>query len=117
MPWESRFKGLVDATLERLLHDEVERAKMVDAVASHLALQQPTELGLQTIRRELPLHRGEVLGIDHEHADAGGIALVAGAGMGDLAQRDDGHVSIITKPASTSCRSRYALWVITLGVI
>jgi hypothetical protein len=57
-----QVQGFVDAALERLLHDEIERAQMVDAVATDPALQQGPEIFLQALGRQLPLDGGIVLG-------------------------------------------------------
>ena len=47
LPCESEVQGFVDTALERLLHDEIERAQMVDAVATDRALQQGPEILLE----------------------------------------------------------------------
>jgi hypothetical protein len=52
-----QVQGFVDAAFERLLHDEIERAQVVDAVAAYRALEQGREGGLEALGGELRLDR------------------------------------------------------------
>ena len=80
-----QVQGFVDAALQGLLHDEVERAQVVDAVAPHRPLQQRPEALLQRSGVSWRLTAGKWRGSLDEHADAGDVALVAGAGGRDFA--------------------------------
>jgi hypothetical protein len=100
------IEGFVDPALQGLIDDEVEAALVIELVAPDRAAQQGAELGLQPLRRKLRLHRRIVALVIDEHRDIGAVALVAGAGMGDAAQRyAAGHVSMISMRGCTSARS------------
>ena len=99
-------QGFVDPALQRLVHDEVEGAEAVELEALDRPAQQLAELGPEARRRELRLDLWLVIRIVSEHRDVRAVALVAGAGMGDRAQRHaPGHVSMIAMRGRTCARS------------
>jgi len=83
---EIRVKRFVDAAFERLLHDEVERAQVVDAVAPHRTCEQGREGGLKPFRMGCALTAGSWCLSVTSTQMLEMFALVAGTGVGDLAQ-------------------------------
>ena len=68
------------------------------------------ENGFQPLGGHLRLDRRVVTGVEDEQTDVGPVALVAGAGMGDIAERDPpAHVSMIRSPGSTRSLSTNTL--------
>src|SRR5258708_33684182 len=75
-----------DAAAERLGHHEVQRGDVGQLIAHHLAFDHAGEMRLYAFAGDLSLEQRIVLLVVGDHRDVGGITLVAGAGMGDLAQ-------------------------------
>ena len=77
-PWPSRFKRLVDAALQRIVHDEVEARERGQLISHHRAGEERSELALQPLGGELVAQRAVVRGVEREHRDVRSVALVAG---------------------------------------
>ena len=108
----------VDAALERILHDEVEAVQMVQLVAHHGTLQQFGKRRLDALSGQLRLNQQIITGIIGPDRDVRGVALVAGAGMGNLVQLDFArHATSTFTLGRTRSRSISAECVTTDGVI
>src|ERR1700733_57141 len=74
------------AAPQRLVHHEVERKNLGQLIADHLAFDHTGEMRLDARRRDLGEQQRVMFGIIRDHGNIGDISLVAGSGMGDLAQ-------------------------------
>ena len=92
-----------DAAAERLGHHEIQRGDVGQLIAHHLAFDHAGEMRLYAFAGDLRLQQRIVLRVIGDHRDVGGVALVAGAGMGDLAQF---HHHASTKRTDGFARSR-----------
>src|ERR1700754_928406 len=91
------------AAAERLGHHEIQRGDVGQLIAHHLALDHAGKMSSYAFAGYLSLQQRIVLFVIGDHRDVGGVALVAGAGMGDLAQLYH-HAS--TKRTAGFARSR-----------
>ena len=74
------------AAAQRLAHDEIQRGNVGQFVADDLAFDNTGKMRLHALAGHLRKQQRIMLLVIGDHGDVGGIALVAGAGMGDLAQ-------------------------------
>src|SRR3954454_195274 len=74
------------AAAERLGHDEIQGGDVGQLVARHLAFDHAGEMRFYAFAGDLSLQQRIVFYVIGDHRDVGGVALVAGAGMGNLAQ-------------------------------
>ena len=106
LPWEIEAERPVDAAFERTLHDEVETREAVELIAPYRTPNDVAERALDASDGKLRLERGVMRGIEREDRHVRGIALVPGAGVGDLAQRDPpDHATIRLMRGLTISRS------------
>src|SRR6266404_4525581 len=74
------------ATAERLGHHKIQRGNVGQLIAHHLAFDNAGKMRFDTRAGDLRKQQRIVLFVVGDHRDVGGVALVAGAGMGNLAQ-------------------------------
>src|SRR6266481_2454176 len=74
------------ASAERLGHHKIQRRNVEQLIAHHLAFDNAGKMRFDTRAGDLRKQQRIVLFVVGDHRDVGGVALVAGAGMGDLAQ-------------------------------
>ena len=74
------------AAAQRLAHDKIQRGNVGQLIADNLAFDNTGKLRLHAFAGDLRQQQRIMLLVIGDHGDVGGIALVAGAGMGDLAQ-------------------------------
>src|SRR5882757_5167414 len=90
------------AAAERLLHHEIQRAEIGQFITGHIAGDDAGKMGFHPRTGDLRLQQRIILRVIGDHRDIGGVSLVAGAGMGDVAQLH--HAS--TKRTCGRARSR-----------
>ena len=93
------------AAAERAGHHEIQRGDIGQLIADHLAFDNTGKMRLHPRAGDLLQQQRIMLLVIGDHGDVGGVALVAGAGMGDLAQL---HRSRPHKLDSTALRVRAA---------
>src|ERR1700738_1092849 len=78
-------------TAERLCHHEIQRGNVRQLIADNLALDNTGEMRPYPLAGDLLEQQRIMLFVIGDDGDVGGVALVAGAGMGDLAQLHRGQ--------------------------
>ncbi len=81
----------VDATFQGVLHHEVEAAQVRQLVAFHRADGAVIQAAGHPLAGQFTGQPGIVLGGEGKHRHAQGVALVAGTGVGVIAQQYLGH--------------------------
>src|ERR1700736_6564634 len=79
-----------DPAAERLLHDKIQRGNVGQLIADNLAFDNSGKMRLYPRAGDLVQQQRIMFRIIGDDGNVGGVALVAGTGMGDLAQL---HVS------------------------
>src|ERR1035437_2868936 len=101
-----QIERAVDAALERVLHDEVEAAQVLDHVTRDLAADKVREGLLDVLSRERAFQQRKILGLVSPHINIRGIAFVAGARMRDVA---DDPARVSSRGCLTTMPSRVVL--------
>src|ERR1017187_659531 len=74
------------AAAERLAHHEIQRGNVGELIADNLAFDNTGKMCSDPLAGDLLKQQRIMLCIIRYNRDVGGVALVAGAGMGDFAQ-------------------------------
>src|SRR3954454_6423129 len=74
------------AAAERIAHHEIQRSDVGELVAHHFAFDHAGKQRFHPVGSNLRLQPRKILFVIGDHRDVRGVALVAGAGMGKLAQ-------------------------------
>lgn len=87
-------EGQVDPAFQRLVHDEVQAEEMIKLESLYTPFEQARKRRLQSFGGDLRLDQRIIRRIEDEETDIGAIALVAGAGVSDVAKGNRSfHVS------------------------
>jgi hypothetical protein len=104
-----QVQGLIDATFERVAHDEVETVEGRKLVAFDVTSEKCAKPLLQVVRRQRPRDGTVVLGVIDEHTDVRAVALVSGARVRDVAKKHGAaHETRTSVRTSTSLRASEA---------
>src|SRR5207244_12331167 len=74
-------------TAQRVMQQKIERAEIRQLEALDLALHHFPEVGLYTRGRHFPQQNREIFLLPRDHADVGGVALIAGARVRNTRKR------------------------------